>query len=325
MRQAVMLNDTMNVLSEAILQTVIYSDLFDYPLSAHEIHRYLGGLKASLDEVMTALGCNSTLMQTGNYYVLPGRQNIVEIRMQRQKRSKELLPTALRYGRILGTLPFIRMVALTGSLAVTNISGDEDFDYMLVTTAGRLWIARAFALLFNRFVKSFGHTICPNLILSENALEWSKHDLYSARELCQMIPIMGMDVYQRFLEANEWVQDFLPNAYMESGSSSHSQGVLLTQQRPSALQKVLEFPWRGKLGDRFERWEMVRKITRFSKQEGFGEETVFNADMCQGNFDHHGKWTREKLQQRLNELPSDSPLPVALSGAIAETKRVRAT
>jgi hypothetical protein len=307
MKQAVVLNatnTTLNALSQAILQTVTYSDIFDYPLSAREIHRYLSGAKASLEEVTLALHSNNILMQAGKYYFLPGRQEIVNIRLQREVRSQQLLPIALRYGRILGQLPFIRMVALTGSLAVMNISGDEDFDFMLITTRGRLWTARAFALLFNRIVKLFGHTICPNLILSENALAWSKHDLYSARELCQMIPMAGSNVYRELLLQNAWVKDFLPNADMESNRL-----MVDSHEHTPALQSFLEFLLRGKFGMLFEQWEMNRKIARFSKQEGFGEETVFNADVCQGNFDHHNKWTRQALQQRLNRLNTDSPLP----------------
>lgn len=293
----------MNSLSDAILQTVTYSDIFDYPLSAREIYQYLEGVKASIEEVSLALHSHSILMQAGKYYFLPGRQKIVNIRLQREKRSKQVLPIALRYGRILGRLPFIRMVALTGSLAVMNISGDEDFDYMLVTAPGRVWMARAFTLLFNRLVKLFGHTICPNVILSESALEWSKHDLYSARELCQMIPITGTDTYHTLMNANEWVIDFLPNAFMESNGLPVD-----SQQQAFALQKLLEIPLRGKLGDRLERCEMNRKIARFSKQKGFGEETVFNADVCQGNFDHHSKWTRDAMQQRLQHNDSNISL-----------------
>ena len=118
---------------------------------------------------------------------------------------------ALKYGCMLGALPFIRMVALTGSLAVMNSAKVSDFDYMLVTTPNRVWTARAFALLLNRFTRLFGHTLCPNLIVSENALTWSTHDLYSARELCQMIPITGMDVYRKLMRANKWTKHFLPN------------------------------------------------------------------------------------------------------------------
>jgi hypothetical protein len=55
---------------------------------------------------------------------------------------------------------------------------------------------------------------------------------------------------------------------------------------------------------------MNRKIARFSKQPGFGEETIFNAEICQGNFDHHRKRTHEVFRQRLDNLGNDSPLPV---------------
>jgi hypothetical protein len=165
----------------------------------------------------------------------------------------------------------------------------------LVACPGRLWTARAFVLLFGRLTRLYGHIICPNLIVIDDTLEWHQRDLYSARELCQMIPISGLDVYQKLMKANVWVKDFLPHAYKESKGSD-------SKKRTSILQKLIEFPWMGKLGDRFENWEMNRKIARFSKQKGFGEETIFNATMCQGNFDHHRKWVEKELQLRMNQL-----------------------
>jgi len=298
-----MLDNSHKSLTEAILQTVAYSDIFDYPLTAHEIYRYLTGINASFETVNRVLQNGDYLTHTGIYFTLPRREEIIPIRLQREARSRKLMPHALRYGRILGSLPFIRMVALTGSLAVMNVSGNVDFDYMLIAAPGRVWTARAFALLLNRTVKLWGHAICPNLILSENALEWKQHDLYIARELCQMIPIAGINVYQRLMHANEWAKNFLPNAFMKSNSSSRLQDVLLdSQKRASVLQEVLEFPLCGKFGDRFERWEMDRKIERFSRQEGFGEETAFNADVCQGNFDHHNKRAREAFESKLSAL-----------------------
>ena len=284
-------------LSPAILQTLTYSDIFDYPLTAPEVHKYLTGVKASSEEVMQALE-DGPFRQTGNYFTLSGREAIVSIRLDREARSQKLLPLALRYGRILGGLPYIRMVALTGSLAVMNISETADFDYMLVAARGRVWTARAFALAVNRLTRLHGYTICPNLIVSENTLEWRLHDLYSARELCQMIPITGLDVYRRLMKANRWAGTFLPNAF--PGSKS----LLLetTQQLFPAFQSLLELPLRGKLGDRFENWEMDRKVSRFSKQAGFGEETNFNADVCQGNFHHHRGLTRDKFESQLAAL-----------------------
>ena len=288
----------------AILETLAYSDIFEYPLRLEELHRYLP-VRADVTELPSALkALQEYVRKQDDLYFLAGRQEVVDIRKERESRSRKLMPYALRYGRILGALPFVRMAALTGSLAVLNVSKNADFDYMLVTAKGRVWTARAFALLLNRLVRPFGHTICPNLIVSETALEWPLPDLYSARELVQMIPIAGRDVYRNLMQANDWAREILPNAYMESGSLLPKM-----QKQVSALQNILEFPLRGSLGDRFEHWEMTRKIARFSKQSGFGEETIFTAEVCQGNFHHHRKWTHEAFIQKLDGLGCDSPLP----------------
>ena len=299
-----MLDHSSENLSRAILQTIAYSDVFDYPLSACELHRYLTGVKASLEEVIRAVGEEGVVTRTEDYFTLPGREEIIGIRMRRSLYSSDLLPRAIAYGRMLGNLPYIRMVALTGSLAVMNVSENQDFDYMLVAARGRVWTARAFALALNRLARWQGYTLCPNLIISEKALEWTQKDLYSARELCQMIPIVGFDVYSTLMQVNKWVEELLPNAYVER---IHIQPQV--QQRAASFQRVLEFLLQGKLGNRIEQWEMERKITRFSNQAGFGEETIFNAEVCQGNFHHHRKWTQEAFEDRLLKLNADSPLP----------------
>jgi hypothetical protein len=285
-------------LADAVFQALAYSDVFDFPFTACEVYRYLPRVSASYDDVSRALMADPRFINKGKYFLLVGREHIISIREQRAAHSKKLLPYGLKYGRILGSLPFVRMVALTGSLAVMNISKNVDFDYMLVTQPGRLWTARACALLFNRLTKSFGHTICPNLIISENCLKWHQQDLYSAHEFCQMIPITGIETYRKLISTNDWIRDFLPNAYVESGS--------LPLEKSSSFQKLLEFPLRGKLGGRTERWEMNRKIARFSKQDGFGEETIFTADMCQGNFDHHRRWTASQLEQRISKFKAET-------------------
>jgi len=291
-------------IERAILEALAYSDIFEYPLRLDELHRYLS-MRAEAGELQTALEpMREQVHSLDGYYFLAGREKIVEIRKRREARSRKLLPRALKYGRLLGSLPFVRMAALTGSLAVMNVSKNADFDYMLVAAQGRVWTARLFALALNRAANLSGHTLCPNLIVSESALEWTQRDLYSARELCQMIPITGLEVYRRLMEVNQWAEEFLPNAYIGSG------GLPPTFQKHTAgFQKFLEFPLRGKFGGRFERWEMTRKTARFSKQNGFGDETVFNAEICQGNFHHHRKRTRRMFEERLRNLSGDSVLP----------------
>ncbi len=290
-------------LRRAILEALTYSDIFDHPLRFDELHRYLP-VRAGVDELALALASLKGHVGTREgYFFLAGRDAIADIRNQREARSNEILPHAIRYGKILGELPFVRMVALTGSLAVLNISKNADFDYMLVTAKGRVWTARAFALLLNRLVRPLGHTICPNLIVSESALAWPLHDLYSARELIQMIPISGMDVYRELMKVNKWAGEFLPNA----GPSLRGAASGRVEAFPK---QVTEWCLGGAFGDKFEAWEMTRKIARFSNQPGFGEETIFNAEVCQGNFHHHRTWTHEIFRKKLNNLSDDSPLPL---------------
>lgn len=298
-------------LRRAVIETLAYSDIFEFPLRLEEVHRYLP-MRASQEQVQAILasGIDGRVQTKNDYYFLSGRNEIVDVRQQREAYSRNLLPQAIRYGRVLGCLPFVRMVGLTGSLAVLNVSNNIDFDYMLVTASGRLWTARAFALLFNRLTRSFGHTICPNLIVSETALEWRQKDLYSARELCQMIPVTGDAVYQRLLGANLWAREFLPNAF---GEPSDSSGASISNRFTKALQTLGEFPLRGNPGDQFEHWEMKRKIARFSKQEGFGEETVFTAEICQGNFDHHRQQTEKAFQKRMSMIDTSEAIDKKVS------------
>lgn len=300
-------------IKQAILEVLAYSDIFEYPLRLEELHRYLP-IRAEVDELPVALeSLQGQVGEKNGFYFLCHRDEIVKIREERETRSKRLFSIALKFGRILGSLPFVRMVALTGSLAVLNLSKNVDFDYLIVTAPGRVWTARAFALLVNRFTRLFGHTLCPNLIVAETKLEWPLQDLYSARELFQMLPITGMDVYQKLMKANEWAQGFFPNASLESGSSLPK-----LQKQAFVLQNFLELPLRGRLGNRFEHWEMARKIARFSKQAGFGEETIFTADICQGNFHHHRKWTRDAFEEKLGVIARMALSDEAISPQISE-------
>ena len=283
-------------LEQAVLEALAYSDIFEYPLRLKELHRYLP-MHADIDQISNALNSLSGRVgKKGDCYFLTGREEIADIRNQREVRSRVLLPRAMKYGYVLGFLPFIRMVALTGSLAVMNVSKAADFDYMLVTVPGRVWTARAFTLVFGRLTRLRGHTLCPNLIVSENALEWPLHDLYSARELCQMVLIKGVDMYSRLMKANQWVKLFLPNCV--HGISRGRKETDAAAKFQSTLESLLG----GKLGEHFEKWEMNRKIARFQKQAGFGDETVFNAEVCQGNFHHHRGWTKEAFEKRLVEI-----------------------
>jgi hypothetical protein len=292
----------MSALEGAILSTLAYSDIFDHPLTLDELHKFLT-VPAERNEIEACASQMEEVSCKDGYYFLADRPEVIEIRKQREDDSRKAFRRAMFYGRIMGRLPFVRMVALTGSLAMLNLSKNNDMDYMLVAKPGRVWTARAFALLLGRLVRLFGDVICPNVIVSEKALEWDARNLYTAREFAQMIPVSGAEANHRLRIANLWVSDILLNFNMESGSYVPRSGMLPNGNKDlSIFQKLIEYILASKPGDLFEAWEMTRKIARFKQQAGYGVETNFSADICQGNFDHHASWTMQAYQERLTAL-----------------------
>ncbi|HTP00506.1 MAG TPA: hypothetical protein VMJ64_03975 [Anaerolineales bacterium] len=285
----------------AILETLAYSDIFNYPLRADEIVRYMP-VAATLEQVRRSLDDAGPVVQClRGYYFLEGREAIVRVRERREPASLKQLRVAYRIGRLLGRLPFIRMAALTGSLAVLNSDATADLDYMLVAAPDRVWTARGLAVLMGRLTSHLGYTLCPNLIVSERRLEWADRSLYSAREICQMIPITGLPTYVKLRGANTWTQRYLPNA----GSMPP---VPLPGANPSRrLQSLGEWTLSGQFGDRLEAWERNRKMARLMCQPGYGPETNFDAEICQGNFDHHRSITQQEYRRRLSWLGINAP------------------
>ncbi len=282
----------------AVLETLAYSDIFDYPLSLEELMRYLP-IPADRDALKNQIAAIPSVARDDStgFYHLAGRGNIIAVRRAREAASRSSFNRALAYGKILGQFPFARMAAMTGSLAMLNLSANADMDFMLVTAPNRLWIARALAVTFGRLMRLTGDRICVNLLVSENSLEWSRHDLYSAREMGQMIPISGMTVYRRLRESNPWVASFLPNAGSAPGHSPDT-----PRQSGSRLQRFLELLLPETLAARLDSLLMDFQLRRIIREYGQGLESNFTIDLCQGNFHNHRTRTDDAFQARLVSL-----------------------
>lgn len=295
-------------LATAIVQTVAYVDVFDYPLLPAEVHRYLVGRPAPLEAVEKLLSNGALvphhLERYDEYVTLPGRRQIVETRWLREAHARQLWPLARHYGALMAQLPFVRMVAVTGSLAVNNAEPDADIDYLIVTANGRLWLSRAFVILIVRLAATRGVRLCPNYLLAERALVFPEQTLYAAHELAQMVPLSGYDVYRRIRRLNDWVNEWLPNA-----TNAPDLPAMPAEARgPSRLQRLLERALESRLGQRLEQWEMERKLARFSRQAVQGApgtgtmEAQFTADWCKGHFDGHARQIMNAYGERVQAL-----------------------
>ena len=292
-----MLDVSSEKLVDSIFHTLAYADVFEYPLTAGEVHRYLTSTEAPLETVARALRDEGYFTHVGEYFTLRGREPIVQIRKRRAEISARLWRQAARYGRIIALLPFVRMVAVTGSLAMNNTEEGQDIDFMIITEPSRLWTARALSLLIARFAKLEGVSLCPNYLVTTNALILKEQSLYVAHELAQMIPLSGMRMYREIRRVNRWVADYLPNAW---DAPQLPPGIKPVQTR-SIIQKALELLFRIPFVNWFEKWEMNRKVTRFTREQSSSSESYFSADVCKGHIDRHGENVVTALAVRLQK------------------------
>lgn len=294
----------LSAITRAIVQTAAYADVFDYPLTVREIHRYLAGIPARLQAVEHCLEAFRPLSRVGEYYTLPGRELLAEERRRREARAARLWPEALRYGGLLARLPFIRMVAVTGALAMNNVKRKDDIDYLLVTEPGRLWLSRLLALVVARLALRRGLVLCPNYIVSTRSLSFPDHSLYAAHEVAQMAPIAGLEVYRRLRSRNLWVRDYLPNAQGRPENAWISPGEIPPRLSRPRLEAVLQTrPFNS-----IERWEMQRKIRKLRGEQGDSPESHFSADCCKGHAHRHQARTYVALDERLRQLQQEYPL-----------------
>jgi hypothetical protein len=325
----------------AVLQAVAYGDVFDYPLTAGQIHHYLVGVRSSAAAVRDILANGSSLCgqlaRSQGYYFLPGRDEIVDTRLRRAEVSARAWPVANRYGRAISRLPFVRMVAVSGALTMNNMDTSTDIDFFIVTEPGRLWTSRAMVIAVVKMAARNGHVICPNYFLSSRYLALTKRTLFTAHELAQMVPIYGLDVYRQMCHLNSWASCFLPNAFAADVDAAGREVPVDLSPADETLgpwglpRSAAEAALRTPAGGWIEGWEMrrkVRKLTGQSRMAGCEAATApgpaaaevdFGPDRCKGHFDRHGQVTLEAFRERLRGVSVPVPSVVESLGKLEES------
>jgi hypothetical protein len=212
----------MNKIQTAILRTLAYADVFNYPLTLKELHRFLIGKKTDSQGLKKTLKTLKKISSRGDYFFLKNKEKNVYLRRKRKKWSQGKWLLARKVASWLRLIPWIKMVTVTGNLAMDNAEQDDDVDLLIITAKKRLWLTRLLTNFLVEIVanrrrpgdKEVKDKICLNMFLDENHLKLpvKEQNLFTAHEVCQLKPLwVRNQLYQRFIQENLWCQRFLPN------------------------------------------------------------------------------------------------------------------
>jgi predicted nucleotidyltransferase len=251
----------MILLGEKEISSLIYHDIFDYPLTPLELIKWTAGKEIKFR------GLENIKISTKNGFLfLNGKEGSTLKRLMRKRISKRKIEKAKKAAKILSSLPTVKMIAVTGALAMDNANEESDIDFLTITKKGSLWTTR---LLTIALLKVFGiprrkygekstkDKLCLNIWLDENDLVWSKknRNIFTSHEISQIIPLINKDqAYEKFLSKNAWIADYWPNATSARAGKETKRGKIKKRGF------VIRFT--EPLARRAQYWYMKDKITR---------------------------------------------------------------
>ena len=201
-----------------ILATLSYFDLFSYPLKPIEVIQFLGAV-CTTQEVTAAL-CEleqeQAIFKLDEFYSLQNDFALISRRKKGNIKARQLLIKADRIALLLSLFPFVRGVAVSGSLSKNFADDRSDVDFFIIAKSNRLWLARTFMHCFKKltFLAGKQHLFCMNYYIDEEMLTIKEKNIFTAIEIATLMPLRGIDTFKNFFQENKWANDFLPNHNM---------------------------------------------------------------------------------------------------------------
>lgn len=206
---------TPDSLDLAILSAVVYASIFDYPLTTGELWRAVTHHVPSVDVLRRTIArsvfLRSRLTIAGDWILPAGRTDLIATRRQRERDSRAFVASHRGTLALLCTVPFTRLVAISGSLAHLNAGADADLDLFVVAAEGRVWTVTVLMLVVAKLLRR-RESVCVNFVLGTDALRLEQTDFFTAHQVLSLRPVEGRETHRAFLAANTFVRDHFPNA-----------------------------------------------------------------------------------------------------------------
>lgn len=289
-----------------VLRTIIYYDIFNYPLTEYDIMNNCGLSNTSSKPCSNALKYlieKNIIYKLGDHYSLSKDQQAVDRRVKGNKQAEKWLKKSRRFSRLISWFPFVRGISLSGSLSKGFVDEDPDIDYFIITKPNRLWIARTLLIGFKKiFLLNSYKYFCLNYFVTQDNMEIEEKNLFTATEIATMIPVFGNHVKRSFFENNQWIREFFPNFEIDVRED-------VPFNKTGTLKRFFEYLLSGKLGDKLDARFMKTTIKHWSKKFGerFTEDEFLLSFKSSKNISKHHpqnfqKRVLQQFEKKLKEI-----------------------
>ncbi len=204
----------MSAAEVAIARTVIYGGLFDYPLTLRQVRESLIEAPMGEAEIVDTWTASPALQDAVEYldgFFFPaGRADLIAERRRREARSLIVLERHRRLLEAISAMPYVRLLALSGSIAHLNLDEPGDVDLFVITRGARVWTVTVAVVLLAKLFR-LRRTLCLNFVVADSRLEVRDQDLFTANQILHLKPLAGAPLLADFIAANGFVRRFYPN------------------------------------------------------------------------------------------------------------------
>jgi predicted nucleotidyltransferase len=245
-----------------ILATLSYFDIFDYPLTQTEIAQFLKNTYSQEEFIngLYNLAMENWVYKFDEFYMLQDNYQLVHRRRKGNVQAKSMLRTAEKIAGFLSTFPFVKGVAVSGSLSKNFADENSDIDFFIITEKNKLWLARTFMHCFKKIAILFKKQdwFCMNYYIDEDMLQIREKNIYTATEIATLLPLRGIGAFTEFFKHNTWSKSFLPN---------HSLRISYVEEAKNPLwKKTIEFIFRNPVGNFFDYLLMKLSVYQWNKK-----------------------------------------------------------
>jgi hypothetical protein len=294
-------------LATSFLRTLIYFDIFSYPLTRKEIFEYSSLKNFDLQEGIITLENLLEQRVISNhlgYYFIGKTSDKIKQRIAGNKLAKKRMKSARFFSAIIASFPFTRGVYISGSLSKGYMEEGSDIDYFILTSSNRLWLCRTLLILFKKIILLNSHkNFCINYLIDIDHLEIKERNIYTATEVALLLPMYNFQLFEKFLNENSWVKDFYPNL---------KQHETLSVKGFPGIKRIAEKLLDNRIGDKLDNfffkttsryWQKKHRKSEVDRPES---ELVWKKHVSQYNPRHFRMNVLNRFRKKIHEFESHS-------------------